>query len=667
MSEIVIESCDICCEEYNRTNRKKVICPIPQCKKSCCRSCYRRNALTGGMEVTCMFCNTNHGHDFVSQNTPKSFFLKEWMGHCADVLINREKSMLPEAQIEVKRIRDERALMEEHEAVTKSIREAENAFHTNVIDTLIKPKLAIIQQLQREVSEFRQLSARENYPDVDQLYLRRRQLISEIREPTNTEDRKFLQACPKDGCRGFLSQSWKCGVCDDYFCPDCHKQKNGKNDPDHVCNEEDKATVALIKKDTKPCPNCAQAIFKIDGCDQMWCTSCHTAFSWRTGKKISGRIHNPHYMQFQREGGRTARVAGDVQCGGPPHVRILDQWNVIRGYNGFNTIRKNVGNMNGWRLFNYSRIENFYNKTDSIGDRQVTEKTTKSRTYMVFPVDYPPMIPRGENDMWDFLGLVHGLIGHYISNDEIIPLFGVIGKRKYTVLDVRGRPPPGTQIPTVPYGSDLLYNAYMSRSPEGIRRQISISIEDEILPLTESDKRVCNNCGLMWAGIDKTSYIGPGIDNIRKDFFTDSMKISDYDPKDDNKNYDEGKYVAHASRMAHHITDELIPRYQNNTVDDTCQALRISYLMGEIDEQAWRQRLKAIAKKSLRNRDMLLILDMAANTITDVLLRFCSYEELDTKTELNSLREYTNLNLSVIGSRFGNVVPRISDDWSTFE
>ena len=89
--------------------------------------------------------------------------------------------------------------------------------------------------------------------------------------------------------------------------------------------------------------------------------------------------------------------------------------------------------------------------------------------------------------------------------------------------------------------------------------------------------------------------------------------------------------------------------------------------MGDIDETTWKQRLKAIAKKTLKNRDMLMILDMAANTITDVLLRYCSHEDFRPETELNALRDYTNLNLGVIGSRFGNIVPRIADDWSTFE
>jgi hypothetical protein len=56
-------------------------------------------------------------------------------------------------------------------------------------------------------------------------------------------------------------------------------------------------------------------IHKIDGCDQMFCTKCHTAFSWRTLKIETGRIHNPHWYQWQRErsaDGNIPREPGDV-------------------------------------------------------------------------------------------------------------------------------------------------------------------------------------------------------------------------------------------------------------------------------------------------------------------------------------------------------------------
>lgn len=127
----------------------------------------------------------------------------------------------------------------------------------------------------------------------------------------------FVKKCPDNNCRGFLSSAWKCGICEEYYCSDCHKKKNGRNDDEHICDENEKATVSLLKTDSKPCPNCGMPINRISGCSQVWTPCCKIAFDWNTGKIDKGRIHSPEYYDFMRRTeGFVAREVGDNPCGG---------------------------------------------------------------------------------------------------------------------------------------------------------------------------------------------------------------------------------------------------------------------------------------------------------------------------------------------------------------
>ncbi len=128
--------------------------------------------------------------------------------------------------------------------------------------------------------------------------------------------RKFVQRCPKPGCNGFVDNKYTCGLCSTKLCRMCRvvvTPEEGK----HVCNEDTLASVRALAADTRPCPGCATPIFKIDGCDQMWCTGCHTTFSWSKGQEIQGAVHNPHYYQWVRQQkGAVPRTPGDDPCGG---------------------------------------------------------------------------------------------------------------------------------------------------------------------------------------------------------------------------------------------------------------------------------------------------------------------------------------------------------------
>ena len=155
--------------------------------------------------------------------------------------------------------------------------------------------------------------------DIQHMEWQQNQLTWRLHGNTlDQEKRQFVRACPYADCKGFLSTVWKCGVCENWTCPTCHEGKGPDKDAEHTCNPDNVATAELLSRDSRNCPKCAAMIFKINGCDQMYCTQCHTAFSWRTGRVETGTIHNPHYYEYQRANGTLQRNPGDIPCGGFP-------------------------------------------------------------------------------------------------------------------------------------------------------------------------------------------------------------------------------------------------------------------------------------------------------------------------------------------------------------
>ncbi len=317
MTEVL--TCNICVEKINKSTRKEITCGF--CDHKACASCYQSYLLTVNVPQ-CMNCHHEFLRKFLNDNFTKTFIDKTLKDHHKKYLFDIETSLLPAAVIEAKKRKDIENIKNEIKELELQVKELNNK---------IFDKRMMINNLRYE-----------NNRDED-----------------NGEENariNFIRRCPAENCKGYLSNRWKCELCSVIVCKDCHKIKNNNNNNEdeggneHVCNNDDVETARMITANTKACPSCTVPIFKIDGCDQMWCVSCHTAFSWATGK-IQTAVHNPHYFEWLRRNGNEniERNPLDIRCG-----RDLDHLFVRHFYDRIIKIMSVGSILPNQRYINYS-------------------------------------------------------------------------------------------------------------------------------------------------------------------------------------------------------------------------------------------------------------------------------------------------------------------------
>jgi hypothetical protein len=320
--------CDVCCEKFNLSTRKQVSCPY--CPFKFCRECCSQFLLNSPDEPSCMNCKKPWGREVLADSFTQVWMNTTYRSKRESILYERERSLMPATQHLVEKEKKIRTLNRENIEYEKEmsknhmeISKIHARLHTNDEDVMLRYNGS--QQLAEHNAV---LQVKINYNNSRINYIRN----------TNTDKiqkRNFVRACPGAECRGFLSSAWKCGLCEVWVCPDCHEIKGTERDVAHTCDPGNLETARLLDKDSKPCPNCASMIFKIHGCDQMYCTQCNTAFSWHTGRIEKNRIHNPHYYEYlrQRAGSENIRrEIGDIPCGGMPYAEHISHRLNLRNY-----------------------------------------------------------------------------------------------------------------------------------------------------------------------------------------------------------------------------------------------------------------------------------------------------------------------------------------------
>tara|TARA_B100000925_G_scaffold106268_1_gene78345 strand:+ start:2188 stop:3675 length:1488 start_codon:yes stop_codon:yes gene_type:complete len=288
-------TCQICCNDFNKSTRTPIKCKNQECKVLACKECVRTYLSTQTGDPHCMGCKIAFDDNFIVMNLNRTWCEKDYRQHRKGILLEQQMARMPET--------------------------VEAAERFNEINAIAEKNIELSNQIADLRRAIRQLEIERNRNEV-RVYNLNRHGNPEGKEQ---EKRKFIMACPDDDCRGYLSTGYKCEMCKLFTCSHCLKIIGpDKNNHNHVCNEDDVKTADFIKSTTKPCPGCGERIFKIEGCDQMWCTQCHVAFSWKTGIVDNGVVHNPHFYAHQRAGGGAPmRNPGEIACGGMPNW-----WNI---------------------------------------------------------------------------------------------------------------------------------------------------------------------------------------------------------------------------------------------------------------------------------------------------------------------------------------------------
>lgn len=312
-------TCSICCETLTKKIRAPVTCMY--CNHEACQQCFRKFLLDSNQtEPSCMACRRPWNAEFVESQVPKTFLKTEYANKRREILFGLERAKLPgtmDLAARFKEATEIQARMKAYAARNREIGRAmdaiKNTYQVGYTRTYKKrPDYVALDEEKKQIA---------------QNYMNDRMRMDAIRWPHLTAAQPTAPVplalppifpCPLPECRGFAggASGDACGLCKTAVCQKCRQTMEGD---EHACNPDDVETVKALKKDTKPCPKCAAPIFKIDGCDQMWCLACKTAFSWRTGEIERGRVHNPEYFRWLRESGqhipRADAVAPDACVG----------------------------------------------------------------------------------------------------------------------------------------------------------------------------------------------------------------------------------------------------------------------------------------------------------------------------------------------------------------
>ena len=278
------ELCVVCSDRFTSILRKKTTCTY--CKASTCSKCVEHYLLTRHEDAHCLHCRVNYNDTSLQEICTKTYLQQTYFKHRQEVLVNRERANLPLLQEAALREKTQREIHRQINVVqaemlelkrerTKTLEEYQRAYVDYYRNLNTHPdRLAEMNRLLARADDLRYQFRRKQEDihairwshEVTAQHAAHAQHARSEEEKKEEEKKRFVRRCTRDGCKGFLSTAWKCGMCEWYSCSKCFAVKGEAHDVAHECKKEDVETAELIRKDCKPCPKCGEFIEKSRGC-----------------------------------------------------------------------------------------------------------------------------------------------------------------------------------------------------------------------------------------------------------------------------------------------------------------------------------------------------------------------------------------------------------------
>ena len=200
------DDCDVCDETFNKSTRSEITCRA--CETSCCKVCVRQYITKSIKDAHCMNCKANWDRGFLVDNLNKSFVDGVYSKSRRAVLFQREQARFPDTMDYVERMKKRIVYNDMNQEISRL-----RIKYNNCLGNMNKvTKQNEDDDLSDVPKYFEKLQ--EYVMEIKTLEFTRKTLKKELEEEGILKKRKvtFIHACPKEGCKGFLSTAWKCGL-----------------------------------------------------------------------------------------------------------------------------------------------------------------------------------------------------------------------------------------------------------------------------------------------------------------------------------------------------------------------------------------------------------------------------------------------------------------------